>query len=372
MNYIWLNVSTSKNWNRPPLGIVRVEKMVADYMMNSPENKYRLCYWDGEFKEISYSQYADRMEDLNHKICEFQPNDILVTLGLDWDYSFIDELEKIKNISSLKIVGIVYDLIPILYPQYCVGKVASNFDHYLRRMLAYSDMVLTISENSKSDLIKYCEHNQLDCPLINVIRLGDNILSVDDADTFPDGNHILYVSTIERRKNHETIYKAYHYLASKGLGYILPKLIFVGMVGWGVEDLIKDIRTDPLVKDKIEIKSEISDDELYFLYKKSLFCVYPSIYEGWGLPIAEALSYGKFVLVSNGSSLPEVGGDFVDYIEAWDVITWADKIHYYIINKDVRNSKETYISKNYQPFGWNDAISKIMLSIKNCASTEVK
>ena len=93
---------------------------------------------------------------------------------------------------------------------------------------------------------------------------------------------ILFVSTIERRKNHEVLYRAYHLLARQGTIESLPKLVFVGMPGWGVGDLLKEIELDPLTRGMIIQLHHVSDGELSYLYKKALFCVFPSLYEGVG------------------------------------------------------------------------------------------
>ena len=70
------------------------------------------------------------------------------------------------------------------------------------------------------------------------------------------------------------------------------------MPGWGVGDLLKDIELDPLTKGMIVQLNHVNDAELLRLYESSMFCVFPSLYEGWGLPVGEALSLGKAVLCS--------------------------------------------------------------------------
>jgi glycosyltransferase involved in cell wall biosynthesis len=85
------------------------------------------------------------------------------------------------------------------------------------------------------------------------------------------------------------------------------------------------------------------------------FTLYPSLYEGWGLPVAESLAYGKFCLASSAASIPEVGGDLIEYIDPWDVPTWAERIKWYIDHDEDLRRKEQRISEEYQPPRWEDS-----------------
>jgi hypothetical protein len=81
----------------------------------------------------------------------------------------------------------------------------------------------------------------------------------------------------------------------------------------------------------------------------TLFTVYSSLYEGWGLPVAESLALGKSCIASDASSLPEVGGDFPEYIDPTDVSAWADRLSFYIDNPDAVREREEKIRSEYVP-----------------------
>lgn len=170
---------------------------------------------------------------------------------------------------------------------------------------------------------------------------------------------ILFVSTIERRKNHETLYKAYHLLCRAGLKDKLPKLVFVGMPGWGVGDFLKDLELDPLIQGLVVQFNHVNDAELLELYKESLFCVYPSLYEGWGLPVGEALSLGKVVLSSDQGSLPEVGGDLVRYVPAWDPQAWADAILELTMHETELDRLAVKVRSDYRTRTWLDTAKAV-------------
>src|SRR5262249_15567171 len=113
---------------------------------------------------------------------------------------------------------------------------------------------------------------------------------------------LLFVSTIESRKNHQVLCRAYAQLVDWGVTG-LPRLVFAGGVGHGGRQVIDEIAADHRLRDRVTVLSGASDTELVALYERCLFTLFPSLYEGWGLPVSEALSAGKFCISSNQGSL---------------------------------------------------------------------
>ena len=286
----------------------------------------------------------------------FISGDVVVTVGTVWDYSsMLEDLYFLKKNTKLKILTLCYDLIPIRYPQYCLENTVSTFGSYLLGLAEISDVICCISYSTKKDLDNFLELAGAKRTTTKLLYLGCDISKEREEDSYPfnDGSRfILYVSTLERRKNHELLYKAYRKLIDQGLGKEIPDLYFVGMRGWGVDDLIKDIQYDPLLEGKIKILGRMSDDELDALYKKSYFVVFPSFYEGWGLAVIEAFLHGKFVLASDRGSLPEAGGVYAEYIDPYDVTLWAKKILYYSRNPSDIKKKEALIKSQWKPHKW--------------------
>ena len=299
----------------------------------------------------------------------FERGDILISVGLDWGYSFYKGFYHLRTRDEVKIVTCCYDLIPVIYPQYCVGEVASQFSSYFLDVAEGSDLVLCISRQSERDLKSLLDKTGGRDVRTHVIALGNNIPEAAESGTSEEIEniisepYILFVSSIERRKNHEVLYRAYHLLCKEGRYNELPKLVFVGMTGWGVDDLLKDIELDPLTRGLIIQLNRVSDAELLTLYKEALFCVYPSLYEGWGLPVGEALSLGKVVVCSNKGSLPEVGGDLVLYADPWKPNQWAEIILKLIQDENYRNDLENHIETNYRPKVWEDTAFSVYQAI---------
>jgi len=461
---IWMNVTTSANWQRPPVGIVRVERSLNVELAKLYGTTVRQCIWQGQqfvawTPEVEKNTKLDESHTTSHASLQkaqselpavfpilskrqalktlaqsllslmpsrlqpftnrllhalkpgfvrllerykqkyltamsrqlgntsqpgsrerpaergttgeiFAPGDILISVGLDWDHPYYKEFYKLRQSRKIKIVTCCYDLIPVLYPQYCVNDVASHFTSYFLDVADGSDMVLCISQQSEKDLNEMLARTGGARPPTWVFPLGDNVpqaiehgvsASIQDLCQEP---FILYVSTIERRKNHEILYRAYHLLCAAGQEEKLPKLVFVGMQGWGVGDLMKDIELDPLVANSIIRLNHVTDTELKALYEASMFCVFPSLYEGWGLPVGEALAMGKVVLSSDRGSLPEVGGDLVKYIDPWSAQAWAQAILEMVEDTQGRHNWAQKVQENYRIRTWQSAAISVQAAIE--------
>jgi glycosyltransferase involved in cell wall biosynthesis len=410
---VWINVTTSANWERPAVGIIRVERALAEHLQRQLGiDRCRLCIWkndrfvewsatialhsaemqqalnillprspsfdiarsfvaralqrffspSGDSRQEGESRFPLHIKDdeLSHPL----PGDILISVGLDWDQPYSRKLYSLAKRQGLRIVSCCYDLIPVLFPQYCVGDVARSFTEYFMALSWGSEAVLCISEHTRRDYLQLCV--ELGAPLRRtlVIPLGDTLPAGGtdigaQVNAIVQSPFILFVSTIERRKNHDVLYRAYHLLSQRAPAAELPTLVFVGMPGWGVGDLMKDIELDPLVQGKIVQLHHVTDGELALLYQMTLFCVFPSLYEGWGLPVAEALSMGKAVIASGEASLPEVGGDLVRYVRPWDPYAWADAIDEYVKHPHFLRAAESRIKARYVPRKWADTAATV-------------
>ncbi len=395
----WLNVTTSRKWARGPVGIVRVEQEILKQLGEKLQHRLKtVVYHDGGFlpessgqndrvdkadfwPEPSFGRATDPFDPVQRpsfspskaivpvtRQPKFRHGDVLITLGLDWEYPGLHEqIGILKKRHGLVVITCCYDLIPILFPQYCVGDVASWFKSYLIGMTWLSDGVLCISENTRRDYEEFALSVGAPPRLTEVIKLGSSLPPPDESvePSIPvsdvlDSKYFLFVSTLERRKNHEVLYRAYHLIRKNEPDLELPKLVFVGMPGWGVEGLMSDIQLDPLVKDDIIVLPHVSDNELSLLYASCEAFLFPSLYEGWGLPVAEALQFGRPVIASDSGSIPEIGGGLVRYVDPWSPQDWAIEL-LKIIKGEVSTAEwSSEIAREFEPYDWASAASTII------------
>lgn len=128
---------------------------------------------------------------------------------------------------------------------------------------------------------------------------------------------VLCVGTIEVRKNHLTLLAVWDELATE-LGHRLPLLVIAGRRGWKADDALAKLDAARAFADRIIFIEAPTDRELQWLYSSCLFTIFPSFFEGWGLPIGESFWFGKPCAASNTSSIPTVGRDLCAYFSPYD------------------------------------------------------
>jgi glycosyltransferase involved in cell wall biosynthesis len=230
---------------------------------------------------------------------------------------------------SLSVMNI-YDLTFIKYPNY-IDSVVKTYTKRVKRCLQWTDLVLTISESSKKDIIEYLEVEPKKIyvtPLASRYHLdylSEEIVEKLERQAKYDFSkpYLLFVSTIEPRKNINNIIKAFNLLKQKYK--IEHHLILIGKKGWNYEPIFMAIDTSPW-KHEIHHLDYLPDKLVALFYSKADVFVYPSHYEGFGLPVLEAMTLGAPVVTANTSSLPEVTGDAAILIDPNDFIQLAEAI----------------------------------------------
>ena len=203
----------------------------------------------------------------------------------------------------------VHDLIPLLFPRWQTTRRVLYFKYFLKYRFRFVDRFIAVSNTTKQDLIDLFEIPE---DKIDVVYEGvsEQFRPIEKKRK----DFILTVGTLEPRKNFKRIIEAYISLRTEEK--ISDKLIIVGKKGW----LFDDILTIPgAFQDDIIFKGYVSEDELIRLFQLARFFIYPSMYEGFGLPILEAMACGCPVITSNTSSMPEVAGDAASLVDPYRI-----------------------------------------------------
>lgn len=222
-----------------------------------------------------------------------------------------------KYTKNIKFVLTIHDL--AIKKLKTVGSIKNTIIQmlFLKKSIKNADKIIAISEATKKDIIEIYNIKE---DKINVIYNGTNFeeslainekakSEIQDKFKIKDTPYIFFLSTIEPRKNVETLIKAFNYIKKKENNL---KLIIAGGLGWKYEKVIKLFEESPY-KEDIVMPGYISKEEKDYLYQNAECFVYPSLYEGFGLPILEAMARRTLVITANNSSLPEVGGDVAFY-----------------------------------------------------------
>jgi len=293
---------------------------------------------------------------------DFQKDDVLLIPMGEWhNQAYINTIKSLKQ-RNLRLVQISYDVLPLVQPQYS-GHSTVSMDSYNRQIMPLCDLVLSISENTKKDLINWLKSQKLQAPNIKVFRLGDDFQASTPSkpsNTFfstntGQKNFILCVGTIEARKNHTLLY--YTYKLAKHKKIKLPHLIIVGRKGWRAGEVFDLITDDPDTKATMTILTDVSDDELSWLYQHAQFSVYPSFYEGWGLPVAESALRGLPCAASNTSSIPEIAGDLLTYFSPASTDECLKALEYLASPDNNVLSREKLTA--YKPTTWEQTFEQL-------------
>lgn len=208
---------------------------------------------------------------------------------------------------------IVHDLIPICHPEWFVSEVNKQTITEIMNSVLPTDWVVCVSESTRKDFFTFRSDFPKEHTRVAYLAAADMFVPTPISDTLCSklglhGEYILSVCTIEPRKNLETVIAAYKILLQTSSA--IPQLVLTGAMGWKNTSLlqqIEDLRKQ--YPNKIVVTGYVKDEELAQLYSGACVFVYPSLYEGFGLPPLEAMQCGCPVITSNVSSLPEVVGN---------------------------------------------------------------
>ncbi|HEY6356369.1 MAG TPA: glycosyltransferase, partial [Burkholderiaceae bacterium] len=142
------------------------------------------------------------------------------------------------------------------------------------------------------------------------------------------------------------------------LGDRLPRLVFAGRQGWLIHEFKTTLANDPELARHVRIVDSPSDRELAYLYQHCLFTAYPSLYEGWGLPVGEAAWFGKYVICSNATSLPEVCGGLIDYFDSGDLTALCANLERAISDPEYVHRKAQAIARSPMRL-WSDVADEM-------------
>lgn len=275
---------------------------------------------------------------------------------------------------------IVHDIIPKLFPGYLGNFRKKLYWKLTERGIGNADKIITVSKKTEKDLIR---HLDIDSKKITVSYIAtDEIYNKEvseEENARVMGKYGLsrgYIYTgggLEMRKNVEGTIRAYKILLDQSMDRFaklneIPPLVISGKLMPEMAPMVTDV--EALVKsmgieDKVKLLGFVSQEDLPALYRNSQMFCYPSFYEGFGLPVLEAMCQGVPVVTAKSSSLPEVGGDGVLYCDPSDIEEMSRVMKKILTDENLRKTLSEKGKKRSGYFSWDNFTQKILNIIKN-------
>jgi glycosyltransferase involved in cell wall biosynthesis len=304
---------------------------------------------------------------------------ILVNLGTSWwIYDYYRMVRNAKERQGISYIPFIHDFIPIMAPEHCVRGVIEDYVSWAVGVFQHADLFLVNSQSTRRDLLRVAERLGHEVPedRIEVVPLDADFRRTSSS-PLPDSAlaqwglegvpFALFVSTIESRKNHILAFEAWAELLRRHGKAKVPRLVCVGRNGWLNDHIFARLTANAELRSHVTIIHQASDEELVLFYRSCQFTVYPSHYEGWGLPITESLCYGKVPLIADNSSLPEAGAGFAIVFEDDSVTGLVEAVEKVTFDAEWRTAREAEIRAGFAPRTWTQVAGQISDAIGHFA-----
>jgi len=358
-------------------GIGRYAACIADKILNKDkENLFELVYFDffgrNKSKEKLESLFKQR-GNIRLKSCGYMPYGVYARYhgymkflsynfltGSNADlFHFFNAVipSRIKG----KTISTVHDMVYVNYPE-TMNSVNYNIHRrYLSESCRRADVIVTVSQNSKMEISEFMK--------VPEEKIYVTYNGVDRTVFFPQknldyirqkyrikGEYVLYLGTLEPRKNVGSIIKAFKILSEKN-GDI--SLVLAGGKGWMYKDIFSLVKELGL-SDRVVFPGYIEEKDVPVLYSSACVFVFPSLYEGFGIPPLEAMACGTPVIVSNTSSLPEVAGDAGMLVDPYDTEMMAWYMEKLIIDTELHREYSQKGLMRAEKFTWDNAADVVL------------
>lgn len=301
----------------------------------------------------------------------------IILLGAFWGLgNSVRDFIRSKR-DGVRIGAYVYDIIPVTHPEFCDEALVTDFSMAICELCAAADFILTISDATRTSLTDFIEKNggrpipMMTVPLAHHLTrtTEENVAWPEQLQRVKGKRYVAYVSTIEGRKNHLYVVNVWRRLIAQGID--VPDLVFVGRHGWKIGALTDVLKSTDNLDGRVHIAHGLSDGELNAVYANCAFSVFTSFVEGWGLPIGESLYQGRPCIASNTSSIPEVGGDLVDYVDPFNITEGIEVFRRMITDKAYLTSREEDIRRDFVARSWKDVGADFLEKVRIFQDVEI-
>ncbi len=315
-----------------------------------------------------FESHVQRRIARGSKRVEFGQGDLVLLPDAYWVNRLRDSIwpaaAEARQRGSL-VATLLYDLIPLTHPEFVGLKRRNAFLAYLKKVASNSDLILAISETVRREVADYLESvadpdNQF-CKDIRSFQLGAELQSRSGV-VRPEVIEIfggkmppyLMVATFDPRKNHEFLLNGFELLWKTNADL---KLCLVGRIGSRCDDVVKRIMNHEQLGKSLFLFSDLSDFELHHCYEAARGVIFPSVVEGFGLPIVESLWFGKKTFVSDTPIHREVGAGDCCYFGLEDPQLLANSIQAW---EKSLSSGQSLDLPSRRPTTWSDSTKQLL------------
>lgn len=303
------------------------------------------------------------------------PKRLWTQVGLPFDLFFHQPRPQVffspthyaPRFSPIPVVISIMDLSYIHFPQMFKKSDLFQLKNWTSYSVKKAKKILTISRTSKNDIIKEYEIEPRRVVITYPgVKMKNPKPKAQNPKLLRDkygirGEYILFVGTLQPRKNLVRLIEAFSKITPE------VKLVIVGKKGWLYEEILAAPKKFG-VEDRVKFLDFVAEEDLPILYQNALCFVLPSLYEGFGLPILEAMANGCPVVTSNVSSLPEAGGEGALYVNPEDVDDITQKIKLILEDKKLREELVEKGYKQVKKFSWEKTARETLKVLEEVAS----
>ena len=292
----------------------------------------------------------------------FNEGDVVLIIGLLWTIAPYAQFIREQAEKKYSVITVVHDLIPVLYPEAFSGAIGpQDFDLVVKA----SSCLCAPSRSAVEDIRRVASERGLPMPDVRRLTWGDTPAAMARgekqqrperfADLIP-GKFVIYVSSITFRKNHEMVYQLWRHLYMEERDALLPLILVGGCSGELSEAFCRLMHCAPTYPQYLRHEAHVSDEALAWLYRNCRFTIYPSYYEGWGLPVRESLLHGKPCLCSDAGSIPEAGDGLVECLPPFAFYEWKDALLKYMNDDTLIALKSRSIQRKMKAVSWRESV----------------
>lgn len=310
------------------------------------------------------------LSQLRRPTVRVEGDDLLVLADAPWNSrTLLDHAAR----HEARVVVLIHDLLPLQVPETCEAGVPGRFRRWLDRVLAAADSVLTVSQATAEAVKAHAAELGVSGLAVKVFRPGADVTADTNMSAeldvtrlraslppcFVGDPTVLCVGTIEPRKDHATLLDAFETYWSRGGE---ARLLIAGAVGWNADEILRRLDEHPRRGRRLLVFHDLDDHELTYAYRLATAVVCPSLAEGFGLPIVEALRQGSRVIATDIPPHREAGGTMASYFPVRDAAALAGLL------QRMDTLPEPAAGEYTEAIDWSQSAAEFFAAALDCAA----